>query len=183
VDSHRTLILIGIEGPVFGDVHDERKVFWHPQATDPRWRLLVKRAVAEFLERNAQDEWRWNVSMAKVEFFRNQADFTRVLDRNRYDRLIVYSHGYSEGLMATLDKRGGRIGAYALAKAIAESGARAAVLLGCNSKDLAETAARIAEGRVRIGGIESLRQDHVDPRKRRLDILKPIIWGYGGQSR
>lgn len=85
--------------------------------------------------------------------------------------------------MPTLDKRGGRIGAYALAKAVAESGVRSAVLLGCNSKNLAETAARVAEGQVRFGGIEPLRQDHIDPRKRRLDILNPIIWGYGGQTR
>jgi hypothetical protein len=180
--SKRTLILIGIEGPVFGDVHDTRKVFWHPHATEPAWRLLVKRAVVEFLEKNAQEEWRWDASTARVEVFRNQDDFTRVLGQTRYDRLIVYSHGYAEGLMATLDKPGGRIGAYALAKAIAESGVRAALLLGCNSKELAETTARIAEGYVRIGGIEPLRQDHVDSRKRRLDILNPIIWGYGGQK-
>ena len=181
--ASRTLILIGIEGPSFTDPSDERKVFWHPQATNPAWRHLVKRGVVEFLSKAAQEEWRWDAFSADVEVFRNQADFVRALGKGRFDRLVVYSHGYSEGLMATLDKPAGRVGAYTLAKAVAESGVRSALLLGCNSKSLAETAARVAEGYVRFAGIEPLRQDHVDARKQRLDILNPIIWGYGGQAR
>jgi hypothetical protein len=72
-------------------------------------------------------------------------------------------------------------GEYALAKALAESGVKMALLLGCNSKGLARDAARIAEGVVRIGGIEPIRDDAAD--KEQLNILSTIIWSYGGGAR
>ena len=47
----RILILIGLEGPELQDRLNNNKLFWHPMATDPLWRSLVKRGVAEFLTR------------------------------------------------------------------------------------------------------------------------------------
>jgi hypothetical protein len=170
----KTLILIGFEGPEL--TNKTTGFYWHPRASDPHWHQLVKRAVADFLARSAQEEWRWDANSADVASFRDAAEMTRALGKNRYRRVVTYSHGFEHGLIPILDRS--YVREYALAKALAESGVKEALLLGCNSKRLAEDAARIAEGVVRIGGIEPIRDDAAD--KRQLSILNTIIWGYGG---
>ena len=175
----RILILIGLEGPELQDRLNNNKLFWHPMATDPLWRSLVKRGVATFLSR-AQDEWRWDATQAEVAVFRNAHELVKVLGVNRYDQVVVYSHGDQWALMPVLAKPSSYVRDYTLAKSFAEAGVRTALFLGCNSKGLAERVARIAEGVVRFGGIEPIRDDYAD--KQRLDILNTIVWGYGGSQ-
>jgi hypothetical protein len=178
-DATRTLILVGFEGPELTNATTQ-KLYWHPTAADPHWRALVKRALVDFLRRSAQDEWRWDASGADVAVFRDAAGFSRALGKNKYDRVVVYSHGDENGLMAIIKKPDSHVRPYALAKALAEAGVSSVLLLGCHSRGLAETAARVAEGHVRIGGIEPPRTDDVT--KAQLTILNMIIWGYGGRG-
>lgn len=173
----RTLILIGLEGPRLVDPITS-KLFWHPMATDAHWRQLVVRAVCDFLFR-AQDEWRWDARNAAVAVFRNPQELVTALGLNKYDRIVIYSHGDRFALMPVLGNSHTHIRDYTLAKTIAGAGVKSALLLGCKSKGLAETAARVAENSVRFGGIEPERDDAVE--KKRLDILNTIIWGYGGK--
>jgi hypothetical protein len=175
--ADKTLILIGFEGPELKN--DTTRFYWHPRASDPHWRMLIKRAVIDFLRRSADDEWRWDATSADVAMFRDASGLTRALGKNRYQRVVIYSHGFEHGLIPIIDKS--YVREYALAKALAESGVKMALLLGCNSKRLAQDAARIAEGVVRIGGIEPIRDDAAD--KKQLNILNTIIWSYGGGAR
>jgi len=89
----KTLILMGREAPVIYDNVNEDRVVWRPKGTDARFQRMVKRALIEFMARNAQDEWKWDVSAADVAVFRNGADFARQLGRGKYTRTVVYSHG------------------------------------------------------------------------------------------
>jgi hypothetical protein len=148
-------------------------------ATDPLWRSLVKRGVAEFLPR-AQYEWRWDASQAEVAVFRDAHELVKALGVNRYDKVIVYSHGDQWALTPVLAKTSSYVRDYTLAKSVAEAGVKSVLLLGCKSKGLAERSARIAQSVVRFGGIEPIRDDFAD--KKRLDILNTIVWGYGGQQ-
>ena len=86
----RILILIGLEGPELQDRMNNNKLFWHPMATDPLWRSLVKRGVAEFLSR-AQDEWRSDATHAEVAVFRDAHELVKVLGVNKYDKVVAYS--------------------------------------------------------------------------------------------
>jgi hypothetical protein len=175
--NKRTLILIGLEGPELVDPITN-KLFWHPMATDAHWRSLVMRAIVEFLSR-AQGEWRWSANGAVQVVFRNADDLARALGKNRYDRVVIYSHGDRWALMPILTTPRSYVRDYALAKALAASGVKSVLLLGCRSKGLAQTIARISENVVRIGGIEPERDDYAD--RKRLDILNTIVWGYGGR--
>ena len=85
----RILILIGLEGPELQDRLNNNKLFWHPMATDPLWRSLVKRGVADFLLK-AQDEWRWDAAHAEVAVFRDAHELVKVLGVNKYDQVVVY---------------------------------------------------------------------------------------------
>jgi hypothetical protein len=175
----RMLVLIGFEGPAIKDVNDGTKIIWRPTAADPQWREMVKNAVLDFLK-NAQGEWHWDVSAPSVAVFKNDFEFEQAITAGHYDRVVVYSHGWPAGLLAFLNNDRTRVQAYTIAKALAKGNVKLALLLGCNSKQLAADAARIAEGAVRMGGIEPERNDHVEVR-RRLDILNTIIWGFGGK--
>ena len=175
----RILILIGLEGPELQDRLNDNKLSWHSMATDPLWRSLVKRGVTDFLLK-AQDEWRWDAAQAEVAVFRDAHELVKVLGVNKYDQVVVCSHGDQWALMPVLAKPGSYVRDYTLAKSFAEAGVKTALFLGCQSKGLAERAAHIAEGVVRFGGIQPIRDDYAD--KKRLDILNTIVWGYGGRQ-
>ena len=179
--TDKTIILIGLEGPELVNQSTGR-VDWKPVATDPHFRSLVKRAIVEFMLKNSQDEWQWNVSSADVAVFRNGEEFLRPLGRDKYTRAIVYAHGDGWALMPTISNSTTHVRDYTLAKGFGQSGVRQALILGCNSKHLAETVARVLEKYTRVGGIDHIRDDEVDARHTRLNILNMIIWGYGGDQ-
>jgi hypothetical protein len=176
--EERTIILIGYEVPPFTDPVDEAKIVWNPNESErslKHFQTLVKPALVEFMRDNVDEEWRWDVSMAEVAIFKNEAEFTNALSRRQYDRAIIYSHGYPDGLIA---RTGHDVRAYALAKALGAGHVKSALLLGCRTRALAESASRLAEGAVRIGGIDVERSDSVDSHHTRFDILRTIIWSY-----
>ncbi len=179
--TEKTIILMGLEAPEIVDNLDPNKVVWRPKGTDPHFKMLVKRALVEFMARNVQDEWKWDISSADVAVFRNGVDFAHQLRKGKYTRAVIYAHGDQWQLMPKLNDRSTHVRPYALAKALGEAGIRQALLLGCNSRQLAETAARVLEGYTRIGGIDQIRSDDVDKRHTRMTILNMIIWPYGGQ--
>jgi len=180
--TEQTIILMGLEAPEIVDNLDPDKVVWRPKGADHHFQMLVKRALVEFMARNVKDEWKWDVSSAHIAVFRNGEDLARQLKTGKYTRAVIYAHGDEWQLMPKVNDWSTHVRPYALAKGLGEAGIRQALLLGCNSKQLAETAARVLEGYTRIGGIDQIRRDDVDKRRSRLTILNMIIWPYGGKK-
>jgi RHS repeat-associated protein len=176
----KILVLIGYEGPNLTRP-ESGKPFWHPTTASRTWVRLVKGGVTSLLRSLTQDEWAWDTSLASTASFRNLTEFKAAIGVGQYDRVVVYSHGWPGGLQPIIDNDTSTITSSALGESLKNGGVRRGLILGCNSKELAEAAASAAGDTVRIGGIEYDRDDYVDERKTKLDILRPLIWGYGAQ--
>src|SRR6266700_3973932 len=87
--TEKTIILMGLEAPEIVDNLDPDKVVWRPKGTDPHFKMLVKRALVEFMARNVQDEWKWDISSADVAVFRNGVDFAHQLRKWKYTRAVI----------------------------------------------------------------------------------------------
>jgi len=174
----RTLIAIGWEGPEFDSVDEPGKTVYHPNAGDAKWRAIVKSAIKDYMNSitEEQSEWKIDVSRADVKGFKNLDDLKSILGSGKYDNVVIYSHGWSGGLVPIIGKT--QILAADLGAALVSANVSRALILGCESSGLAQSAAATQNFTGQIGGIDFIRDDHISAGNKKLDILNSIIMGY-----